>query len=295
MQTKPLTTHVRVCVAGAALALAMPVLAGCGGQDKKAAGPTKSPATDAPEAKPAEPVTSGAFRADHRYDWRVATNGDASDRGPNGFAASLTVQFAEPVEPGEPLPEGFAPLESVCDVDEASDLLVPMRISVKNMAEFPGGIESALAFAQGRTGTNDLNVSGAVKYSDGPSCKTDVLDVRSTNDAGRPGPSMINFWSTVAPGESKRANWLLVITDYRGNEFPEGNDEAFNVLRASATATLEYEGERYTFHPDCFTGRPPVRAYNFSLGFLGFTPDMALAPGQEDTSSSPERCDTNGG
>lgn len=187
-------------------------MAGCGGETSA---PAAAPAADESVA-PGAASTDGVEGTESAVDFVPEHTFNAQLAVDEGQDVDLTIEVGDKFELDEQLPTDFMDLQTACDVDSQTDVLVPVRITVENPNDrFDASVSPMLKVADP---SQHINLQLAEGFDDGPSCADSM-------------PSHAQL--TVSPGGSMTHDSLVVIGRYFTPANPEGNQDLFEELVAT--------------------------------------------------------------
>lgn len=208
----------RLVFSGLGLLLAV-VLAGCGGNYTNSQ--TPAPSEPAYEDTYSEPYEETAEFEDNFWIAATTESGD-------GSTADLKLRVGDLVAAEDYVaPEGFAGLESACEVDDERDALIPGELVVTNTTDrFPIEIDTGVMVAKPfdnegtlAFGSKGLNVSVAQRFSDHDGCEFEEADLLAE----------VNF--ELSEDEIGSHEFIVIVHDYYSPEQPDGDEANLGYLR----------------------------------------------------------------
>jgi hypothetical protein len=118
------------------------------------------------------------------------------------------------------LPAGFQELTTACEIDQAHDAVLPLRIALRN--DGPVALDTTLAFTVTdlryaiHGGDDEIPIQAATMFSDGAQCQP-IGDSE--------GSAKINY-PTLAPSESVEHNYVLVLPKFYSPKYDSNGDLA---------------------------------------------------------------------
>lgn len=192
-----------------------------------------------------EPVAA-SFEASRSYHWEVASS--------SGSSARIDVELGDlvPVDSAD-VPEEFARLTTVCEVDDQRDAFLPLRLTATNTTvDFDAEISTGVLLRDigGDSSLSaQLAIGSATSYTEGPSCEEPVVV------GGRAKVAGVDFGELVSD-EQAFHDWLVVVKDYYSPEWPEGNEEELARLAATIEVSSLATSEDVIPDTTCFSAAP---------------------------------------
>lgn len=209
-------------------------LAGCGGDES-------APASAPPTIESSDSGTEGTEGTESTVEFAPENTYKAQLAVDEGQDVDLTIEVGDKFELDEQLPTDFMELQTACEVDSQTDVLVPVRITVENSNDrFDASVSPMLKVTDP---SQHINLQLAEGFDDGPSCADSM-------------PS--NAQLTVSPGGSMTHDSVVVIGRYFTPANPDGNQDLFEDLVATVG------GRPVILNLNCMSGPGSAGGY-FSL------------------------------